>query len=242
VSTSADFATQISGSPFTVASGLTSAVTGLTSGATYYYRLAADKIGVTGQGGFSNTITLATGALPLKLILFTAFRKDNNSVLNWVTDNEVNTHYTNIEFSTNGIDWEVIGKVNNNNTAGKNDYQFTHPLTANNQLRTTLYYRLKQVDLDGKYSYSEVRLVKQSNNQTAGILVYPNPVKNGKLNIDLGENITKSENYTITTVEGKTVQQGSINYRQQVINVGNLVQGTYLLKVGNRKTQVIVCE
>ncbi|WP_168674478.1 LamG-like jellyroll fold domain-containing protein, partial [Hymenobacter artigasi] len=58
VSTAADFSAPITGSPFTVASG-TSAVTGLTAGTSYYYRVRADKTNVTGTGAYSNTITVA---------------------------------------------------------------------------------------------------------------------------------------------------------------------------------------
>ncbi|MFZ4797881.1 MAG: cadherin-like beta sandwich domain-containing protein [Bacteroidia bacterium] len=60
VSTFASFATQIAGSPFTVNSGTSQAITGLSSGTTYYYRVAADKTSVTGQGGYSATIVANT--------------------------------------------------------------------------------------------------------------------------------------------------------------------------------------
>ncbi|QKG55050.1 LamG-like jellyroll fold domain-containing protein [Hymenobacter sp. BRD67] len=56
VSTSSTFASSITGSPFTVSSGTSQAVTGLSAGTTYYYRVRADKTSVTGQGGNSNTI------------------------------------------------------------------------------------------------------------------------------------------------------------------------------------------
>ena len=63
VSVSPAFASAVAGSPFAVASGTTSrAVTGLTAGTTYYYRVRADKTSVTGQGAYSNTIVVVPGA------------------------------------------------------------------------------------------------------------------------------------------------------------------------------------
>ena len=64
VSTSSTFASVISGSPFTAASGTSQAISGLANGTTYYYRVRADKTSVTGQGGVSNTISLTTLPLP----------------------------------------------------------------------------------------------------------------------------------------------------------------------------------
>lgn len=58
VSTAANLSTAIAGSPFTASSGTSQAVTGLTTGTTYYYRVRADKTSVTGQGAYSNTVTV----------------------------------------------------------------------------------------------------------------------------------------------------------------------------------------
>ncbi|MDQ2769916.1 MAG: glycine-rich protein [Bacteroidota bacterium] len=65
VSTSSTFASAIAGSPFTVGSGTSRAITGLAASTTYYYRVRADKTSVTGQGDNSNVITVATCAAPV---------------------------------------------------------------------------------------------------------------------------------------------------------------------------------
>ncbi|MFY8128388.1 MAG: LamG-like jellyroll fold domain-containing protein, partial [Chitinophagaceae bacterium] len=213
VSTSPTFATQIAGSPFTVNTGTSQVLTGLTTNTIYYYRVAADKTSVTGQGGVSNVTAVTLGTVPLKVIAFVATKKENNTFLKWITENEVNSNYTNVESSKNGLEWDVVGKVKNNNTASKHEYSFTHVLTNSYLSAPTLYYRLQQVDFDGKYSYSEVRTIKQT--AKGELSIYPNPLNNGKLNVDFGEEIKAKTNYIITTVEGRIVQQGFINNQQE---------------------------
>jgi len=122
VSTSNTFATVVSGSPFTIAAGTTSrALTGLLSGATYYYRVRADKTSVTGQGAYSATISATTTALtpPGNALAF-----DGNS-------DEVRTSNTAPAFGTGDFTLEAWVRTNTTNTdavlaigaiGGGNDY------------------------------------------------------------------------------------------------------------------------
>ena len=79
VSTAANFSSAVSGSPFTVAAPtLTKAVTGLAASTPYYYRVRADKTSVTGQGDYSNAITVATCAPPVAIAQNTGVTLDVN--------------------------------------------------------------------------------------------------------------------------------------------------------------------
>jgi hypothetical protein len=200
----------------------------------YNFNLIATN---SSTGCVSDTIplTLLINVLPLKLFEFKATKKEKNVVLNWITENEINTNFTNVEFSNNGLEWEIIGKVMNNNYYGKNEYSFTHKLINNNLLVSKLYYRLKQVDLNDKYSYSEIRQIANDNFQTT-IKIYPNPVFNGKLNIDFGDEIKTKTNYIIATLDGKIVKEGFINFRVQTIDVPSLKKGIYVLKFDKKQT------
>jgi hypothetical protein len=238
VSTDTTFATgAIAGSPFTV-SGTSQAITGLTAGTKYFYRVVADKTSVTGQGGYSNTITTTTATvLPLTLLSFNATKTGEQVALNWQTTNEINTSHFNVQVGVDGNSWTNAGIINSRNVNGISNYNFIHT----SPVKGTNYYRLQLVDKDGKFTYSEIRRI-DFKAKGYELLVYPNPVKSGILNIDLGEAIYQSEVYRITTIDGKMVQQGIINNRQQTINVHSLSPGCYLLKVGGRKVIKIIRE
>ncbi len=176
----------------------------------------------------------ANNTLPVNLLSFTATLENGNAKLLWQTINEVNNDYFNVLHSKDGINWSVITKVNGKN-AVLNDYQAVHtnPINGKN------YYRLEQFDKDGKVTYSVIRIV-DVNKVKSTILVYPNPTKDGLISVDLGYEVTKAEKYTIVTLEGKVIQQGLLTQRQQTINVNTIVSGSYLFKVGSKKTILIV--
>jgi hypothetical protein len=111
--------------------------------------------------------------LPLKLLAFTATKTAFNKVLlQWKTAEETGCSHFDIERSEDGRQWMKIGVTPAIGQQGAiQSYQFTDqsPLPGSN------YYRLKQVDLDGQYDYSPVRLIS-FNNQTA-VLIYPTLIK-----------------------------------------------------------------
>lgn len=128
------------------------------------------------QTGFTSfspfTVTSGLGVLPLKLISFTATNRTADVLLRWKTENEINTALFDIERSEDGIDFSSIGTLPAHNTNGTHDYSLAdrHPLNG------TSYYRLKQVDADGKYVNSNIIAITR-NNVDNSITAFPNPVK-----------------------------------------------------------------
>jgi hypothetical protein len=111
---------------------------------------------------------------PLTLLSFTAEKSPNGGsvILDWKVENQVNTDHFEVERSTDGVQWDMIGSVKAaGNYSGTMDYNFTDkaPLNGSN------LYRLKQLDINGKYEYSPVRTV--SFKKDSKIIVYPNPAK-----------------------------------------------------------------
>lgn len=112
--------------------------------------------------------------LPIELDYFEAARQERTVLLEWGTMTETHNSHFEIQRSIDGYSWDNIGRV-----AAKGDsfppvdYHFTdnNPLLGNN------YYRLKQIDIDGDFDYSAIKVVEIENLVEDGILVYPNPFK-----------------------------------------------------------------
>ncbi|MEO5564885.1 MAG: T9SS type A sorting domain-containing protein, partial [Chitinophagaceae bacterium] len=111
----------------------------------------------------------ANGTLPLQLLSFSATELNGDVLLAWETDNEINTSRFDIEFSTNGVSFTKLSEITARNLPGRNQYRFTHVAPADN----ILFYRLKQIDIDGKSEHSNT--VKVIMNRTLQLTVYPNP-------------------------------------------------------------------
>lgn len=139
----------------------------------------------TSDGGNDNlipmTITNApfiasfgiSNALPVNLLNFDTYKKENSALLIWATVKEQNNKGFEIERSTDSRNWVNIGFVatqaKNGNSSIQSDYYFTDNAPENGQN----FYRLKQVDVVGAYEYSPVRLVAFNKNNS--ISIYPNP-------------------------------------------------------------------
>lgn len=105
----------------------------------------------------SLTITIPT---PVTLVFFHTQNQGNQALCTWQTANESNNIFFVVEKSTDGLQWTGIGQVaGNTNTTTATSYEFLDP----NPLERLQYYRLKQVDLDGKFTYSQTRFIHQEN-------------------------------------------------------------------------------
>jgi len=113
--------------------------------------------------------------VPLKLLTFEANRKNNNALLHWTTTSEDGTQYFQVERSEDGILFNSIGTVPAVGDNGKpNDYSFDDPLSNTNAV--LVYYRLRMVDADGKYAYSNVVVLRLDGSVTLkSCTIYPNP-------------------------------------------------------------------
>lgn len=110
---------------------------------------------VTGFSGFFITAG-ASSALPVEWIDFTASLFEQTVQLNWQTASEQNSSHFTVQRSTNGTDYENTGSVNAAGTSSNvQAYSWSDDVTALKNVKT-LYYRLLQVDTDGKHSYSKV--------------------------------------------------------------------------------------
>lgn len=115
----------------------------------------------------------ACTALPVELTSFTGTAISRSVRLDWKTASESRSNFFEIEHSRDGISFEVIGMIKAvGNSLGANAYKFDHL----NLLPCVHHYRLKQVDVDGKFTYSNIISVKTD--EIVGINILPNPTSN----------------------------------------------------------------
>lgn len=116
-----------------------------------------------------------TSPLPVTLVSFKAVRTRNDVLLTWETAQEINNSHFEIERSYTGKNYEMVGKIAGNGTTNAmHTYQFED--VAAMLLQTEAFYRLKQVDFDGNYSYSTAVRVSNSTKATVQkIQAQPNP-------------------------------------------------------------------
>jgi hypothetical protein len=119
--------------------------------------------------------------LPVRWLSFDGERISENVVeLNWSTASELNNDQFEIQRSKSGRDFATIGMLNG---AGNSYEVVNYQFQDDNAPKETVYYRLKQIDYDGRYEYSEIIVIhKESNLQTGELSIYPNPVS-GTVNL-----------------------------------------------------------
>ena len=165
-------------------------------------------------------------ALPLELIDFQVKPLENrHALLTWKTANEERFSHFEIERSTDGQEWFFVDKKNGNGfDLQESNYSFIDKnIYAEGQFFSTFYYRLKMVDLDASFEYSELRNIEFEGKNTS-ISVFPSP-SSGIVNFT--EEL--SGNLIIRNVLGQVVWQQVESKAIQNIDLSFLPTGTYLL-------------
>ncbi len=157
-----------------------------------------------------------TGSIfPVALQNFKGILQNNNALLTWSTATETNNKGFSVERSTDGRNFKAIGFVNGHGTSTQvNNYSYTDADII--KLATSsVYYRLKQVDFDGKEKYSGV--VKLDLSKIFSWNILPNPIIN-ESGVQLQLNAQSKVSVQVISVSGKTIQ---------VIDKGSLPEGSY---------------
>ncbi len=168
----------------------------------------------------------ALGILPVEFISFTGRPVKNKAVaLKWATETESNNKEFEVEYSTDGKAFKMIGKVKGaGSTFIRQDYAFEHRAAT----AAINYYRLKQVDYDGAFEYSAVVSVELSA-KAASYRLFPNPVKAASFSITTedGEQPTQVQLYNMVGQEIKLPTTVSGVYRLPA----SLHNGTYIVRM-----------
>lgn len=180
----------------------------------------------------SNSL-IGCSTLPVSILNFKGSIKNNQALLSWNTATELNNKGFEIERSKDGKTFSGIGFVNGAGTTTQvKNYTYTD-VTLSDLGVATSYYRLKQIDVDGKASYSNV--IPLSLKDILSWKLYPNPVKD-KFTVEL--NLTADANITVQIIskDGRLLlnaDKGMLPQGQQQLtfNIQNIASGSYFVRV-----------
>ncbi len=168
----------------------------------------------------------ATSSLPIVWGNFDVTKVNNTGLIKWNTILELNSNNFEVQRSIDGRSFVTIATIAAQGFAS--EYRFVDERLPITNDKLTIYYRLKEVDKDGKFELSIVRQLSIVNDQLS-ISIFPNPVTNV---LNVKGLINSLNNITITDMLGKVVLQ--LNHTaQKSINVANLNAGTYFIKINN---------
>ena len=174
-----------------------------------------------------NMQVTALGALPVKLIYFNCDTRGNAAILQWKSAEEINLNSYIIQYSKNGSDFDDLATISAEGT--NRTYSFKHPGVTG-----TAYYRLKLMDRDGAYKYSEIK--KVTFNTNVGITIVSIP-SNDYIHV-YSDNPLEVKTIQIFSIDGlslKTIR----NYTSgQAITLCGFSKGAYVLKVFSLKDEV----
>jgi hypothetical protein len=184
---------------------------------------------VTADDFGTSTIEVTPFVVPLSLLDFNATIINCEPSLRWTTASEINTDRFEIEKSNiNASSWKSIGNVAASGySSSKINYNFTDKNL--NALSEKVLYRLKMLDKDGSFKYSKI-LPVLVNCKTATILVYPNPVKDGKLYVSLAGTVGYVE-ANLMAMSGQVIVKKKLINGTNDINVSNIAEGIYMLHI-----------
>jgi hypothetical protein len=175
--------------------------------------------------------------LPIELVDFTASVINSEVELNWITASELNNDFFTVERSSSGEEFSSIGKVNGRGTTSQRN---TYTLTDSYPLNGRSYYRLKQTDLDGTFTYSNIISITYDGPTSAVMQVYPNPSNGTEITFELtGLGETEVISVVVYDQLGREHSRFLLNsdsntgyIHQRLTFKEPLPKGVYILKAG----------
>jgi hypothetical protein len=176
--------------------------------------------------------------LPVRLLTFNGSYRNQATLLNWETDNEVNFDRFEVERSANGTTYSTVGVKTSvsSSQSSRQAYNFTDDLSS--VAGNVFYYRLKMVDIDGQFKYSNVIMIRRESTAINGIVINPNPVVNGMATIRFTSTGSNTVTMRVIDMGGRTLlnQQNRVydgNNSLSLNNLDRLQPGMYLLQLAN---------
>lgn len=206
-------------------SGLNFAITETLAIGTYTLVFTTFTNGDTGP--FSVTTTgPAAVVLPLNLISFNGKSFSEYNHIEWKTGSEKNTSMFELQRSNDGQEYAKVASIT---AIGEGDNEYNQ---KDNNANGTLYYRLKMIDKDGQFTYSNNLKIVGKQNYEGLVTISPNPAKTN-VNLSLANDELLGTEATIVNITGQTVHSFMIKESKMELNVAQYPAGIYLVKFSN---------
>jgi hypothetical protein len=169
--------------------------------------------------------------LPITLSEFSVKKDKEKSLIQWTTISEINNDYFVVERSNDAENFHEISKVKG---AGNSNTILNYQVKDYSPLSGTNYYRLKQVDFDGSYSYSEIKALNFEKNLSPTVYYYDN-----KLHVNATD-VIRNLQIEIYDVCGKLVYQNNqyCDSKTIIVNINqNLENGIYIAIIRTEEQQ-----
>ncbi|TMI95866.1 MAG: T9SS type A sorting domain-containing protein [Bacteroidetes bacterium] len=172
--------------------------------------------------------------LPVSFRLFTASRSNNAVAIKWTTASETNNLGFEIQRLIGSGSWQTVSFVTTQAVNGYSASEIAYSFSDQNPTKGVTQYRIKQVDIDQRARFSEIRAVRGLG-QMAKTIVYPNPsISGNKVSIVFDE-ITGTRDASLIDLNGRVIKQWK-NITNNNLQIENLVPGLYNLRVILRET------
>lgn len=198
----------------------------------------AQVFGLTGFTDIASDNFPALTILPVKLLGFSGSINNGIVTLNWESENEQNfSHYEIERKGASGGSFQKVGNKTALNSSGRNNYSYADNIT--NLSDNVVYYRLKMVDIDGKFNYSQTIMVRRDGKAVSGIRISPNPVINGTdATLRFTATANALVNIRVVDMTGRTMleQQNRISQGANSVTINNirtLQSGMYIVQMKN---------
>lgn len=180
----------------------------------------------------SNVLTL-----PVTLRSFSARYVNQKVLLNWSTASEQNSKYFEVERSADGINFVSVGRVA---AAGNSNSVSFYELSDPGFGRGLNYYRLRQTDLDERYTYSNIVLVRIGDEKPGGIRIYPNPATNF-LVIEITSPQNRGWQFRLVNLLGQPVMTRELgeNTATLSLQLPAMARGIYVAEVVNERGEKV---
>jgi hypothetical protein len=177
--------------------------------------------------------TFQCSTLPVSFKSFSVARSNQTVAIKWETAFEQNNRGFYVQRNVNG-EWKDVAFVFSSAEGGNSDRLLSYAYNDPNNISSITYYRILQVDLDGKGKYSDIRAVKGLGQQTK-LMLFPNPGTGGKINVLVGDEASP-KNIIVYDATGRVVK----SFRNIVDNnllIDQLKPGIYNIQVTNLASQ-----
>jgi surface protein len=164
--------------------------------------------------------------LPVTWLDFTGQLEANKVILNWKTASEQNNTGFDVERSADGRSWSKIGFIPGKiNSALLSSYSYSDL----SPLKGLSYYRLKQIDLDKRFSYS--RIIRINNVSNGEVAIWPNPV-NDLLNVEINQRYRNAKMYlTVTDMKGTVLVSRIVTHGNLTISTSGWPKALYVISL-----------